>query len=40
MLFDSEKDPHELKNLADDPAYSKTVREMKDLFKRLPASND
>jgi arylsulfatase A-like enzyme len=40
MLFDSEKDSHELKNLADDPKYAKTVREMKDLLKRLPASSD
>ncbi len=40
MLFDSAQDPHELKNLAADPAYAKTVREMKELLKRLPASGD
>jgi arylsulfatase A-like enzyme len=38
MLFDSTKDPHELKNLADDPAYAKTVEEMKSLLKQLPSS--
>lgn len=36
MLFDEAKDPHELKNLADDPAYAKTVREMKKLLKKIP----
>jgi len=36
MLFDRAKDPHELKNLAGDPAYTKTVDEMKKLLKRLP----
>jgi hypothetical protein len=30
------KDPHELKNLAGDPAFAKTVEEMKELLKRLP----
>lgn len=38
MLFDSAADPHELKNLADDPKYAQTVREMKDLLRRIPAS--
>jgi arylsulfatase A-like enzyme len=36
MLFDETKDPHELKNLADDPAYAKTVQEMKKLLKQIP----
>ena len=36
MLFDETKDPHELKNLAEDPAYAKTVREMKKLLKQIP----
>jgi arylsulfatase A-like enzyme len=38
MLFDHNKDPHELKNLAQDPAYAKTVQEMKRLLVRLPAT--
>ncbi|PYS47025.1 MAG: sulfatase [Acidobacteria bacterium] len=38
MLFDSTKDPHELKNLANDPAYAKIIGEMKSLLKQLPAS--
>jgi len=36
MLFDEMKDPHELKNLAEDPAYAKTVQEMKRLLKQIP----
>jgi iduronate 2-sulfatase len=36
MLFDETKDPHELKNLADDPSYAKTVQEMKRLLKQIP----
>ena len=36
MLFANTRDPNELKNLATDPAYAKTVREMKDLLKQLP----
>ncbi len=36
MLFDETKDPHELKNLAEDPAHAKTVREMKKLLKQIP----
>ncbi|MFL6332626.1 MAG: sulfatase [Pyrinomonadaceae bacterium] len=36
MLFDETKDPHELKNLAEDPAYAKTVQEMKRLLKQIP----
>jgi arylsulfatase A-like enzyme len=37
MLFDHSKDPRELKNLAADPAYAKTVREMRRLLKQMPA---
>jgi iduronate 2-sulfatase len=36
MLFDETRDPHELKNLAEDPAYAKTVAEMKKLLKQIP----
>ncbi|HEX8070253.1 MAG TPA: sulfatase [Pyrinomonadaceae bacterium] len=36
MLFDETRDPHELKNLAADPAYAKTVQEMKRLLKQMP----
>ena len=36
MLFDEQSDPHELKNLADDPAHAKTVAEMKRLLKQIP----
>lgn len=36
MLFDHSNDPLELKNLAADPAYAKTVQEMKGLLKKLP----
>jgi arylsulfatase A-like enzyme len=39
MLFDHTKDPRELKNLAADPAYAKTVLEMKSLLKQMPATN-
>jgi arylsulfatase A-like enzyme len=39
MLFDSANDPHELKNLASDPKFAKTVDEMKTLLKRMPASD-
>lgn len=38
MLFDPKRDPHELKNLADDPKYTKTVQEMKKLLKQIPAN--
>lgn len=38
MLFDHSKDPHEMKNLAQDPAYAKTVAEMKKLLEQLPAA--
>ena len=33
-LFDYAKDPGELKNLAEDPAYAETVKQMKALFPR------
>lgn len=38
MLTNRTNDPHELKNLAADPAYAKTVREMRDLLKLIPAN--
>ena len=34
QLFDYEVDPHELKNLADDPKHAMTVAQMKALLKR------
>jgi arylsulfatase A-like enzyme len=36
MLLDRQKDPHELKNLANDAAHAKVVAEMKALLERLP----
>jgi iduronate 2-sulfatase len=36
MLIDEVNDPHELKNLASDPAHAKTVAEMKRLLKQIP----
>jgi arylsulfatase A-like enzyme len=36
MLTDIENDPHELKNLADDPKYAQTVKEMKALLQKMP----
>jgi iduronate 2-sulfatase len=36
MLFDRRKDPHELKNLANDPAFAKTIAEMKKLLSQMP----
>jgi uncharacterized sulfatase len=36
MLFETEKDPYELKNLAQDAAYAKTVVEMKGLLAKMP----
>ena len=38
MLFATEDDPHELKNLSDDPKYAKTVAEMKELLAKMPAA--
>jgi iduronate 2-sulfatase len=37
MLLDTLNDPDELKNLANDPAYGKTVTEMRKLLNRIPA---
>jgi uncharacterized sulfatase len=36
VLFDHEADPHEMENLAQDPAHQQTVNEMKKLLARLP----
>ena len=36
MLFDISKDPHELKNLAADPKYAKTIAELSALLKKMP----
>ena len=36
MLFDHKLDPHEVKNLANDPAHAETVAQMKRLLRRLP----
>jgi arylsulfatase A-like enzyme len=36
-LFDLEKDPHEMNNVVDDPAYAGVVRELKDEMYRLQA---
>jgi iduronate 2-sulfatase len=36
LLFDHQSDPHEMKNLADDPQYKDTVEEMKRLLAKLP----
>ncbi len=36
MLFDHARDPHELKNLANDPAHAKVVKEMKALLDQMP----
>lgn len=38
MLFDHDNDPNELKNLANDPKYAKTISEMKALLKQMPES--
>ena len=37
MLIDTEKDPGERTNLADDPTYAKVVAEMRRHLERLPA---
>jgi arylsulfatase A-like enzyme len=34
-LFDLEKDPHEMNNVVDDPAYADVVKELKDELHRL-----
>ena len=36
VLFDEQADPHEMKNLADDPAHKAVVTEMKALLAKLP----
>jgi iduronate 2-sulfatase len=36
MLLDLENDPNELKNLANDPKYAKTVEEMRKLLQKMP----
>jgi iduronate 2-sulfatase len=36
VLFDHESDPHEMKNLADDPNHAGTVKELKSLLSKLP----
>ncbi|HEU4390935.1 MAG TPA: sulfatase [Blastocatellia bacterium] len=35
-LYDHDKDPHEYRNLANDPAYAKTVEQLKRLLRRPP----
>jgi N-sulfoglucosamine sulfohydrolase len=40
-LYDVEKDPHELKNLAEDPAHAKTLEDLRArLMKRLRQTGD
>jgi arylsulfatase A-like enzyme len=39
MLFDIVKDPHELKNLAGDPNYSKIVADLRMLVRKMPHEN-
>ena len=36
MLYATEEDPHELKNLSNDPKYAKTVAEMKAILAKMP----
>jgi arylsulfatase A-like enzyme len=36
MLLDTVNDPYELKNLASDPAYARTLAEMRKLLQRIP----
>ncbi len=38
MLFDHDNDPHEMKNLAADPKFARTVEEMKALLTQLPSA--
>jgi hypothetical protein len=35
MLFDEQSDPHEMKNLADDPAYADVKAELSSLARKL-----
>jgi arylsulfatase A-like enzyme len=37
LLFDHDKDPHEMANLANEPAHAAVVAEMKALLAKLPA---
>jgi len=39
MLFDIQKDPHELKNLAADPKHGKVVAELRKLVRKMPTEN-
>lgn len=39
-LFDTQSDPHELNNLADDPAYGEKLREMRDELNRWMTAID
>ena len=40
-LFDLEKDPHEMKNVADDPAYADVLKDLRSqLMARLKETND
>lgn len=36
MLYATEDDPHELKNLAEEPKHAKTVEEMKKILAKMP----
>lgn len=40
MLLDHTTDPLELKNLATDPAYARTIAQMKQYLKQLPVSSE
>lgn len=40
MLFATEEDPHELKNLSNNPKYAKTVVQMKGLLSKMPAAKE
>ena len=40
MLFDISKDPNELKNLAGDPKFAKTVVELKALVRKMPTETN
>jgi uncharacterized sulfatase len=39
MLLDHANDPNELKNLAADPAYARTISEMRKLLTQIPNEN-
>jgi iduronate 2-sulfatase len=40
MLFDVSKDPYELKNLAADSKFAKTVADLKDLIRKMPTETN